>query len=176
MAEKKGITKAVLGDPSYGLTPKQRAFVENIIQGMQQTTAARAAGYAEPRIEAIRLMKNAQVVEAVRHLQGKYEQAAKMTRKRVMDGLIEAVEMAKVQGEPGVMVQGWREIGKICGYYAAERKEISVNITAKRAINKLETLSDEELLEMVERDSAAIEGEFSEVLGADEPEQEDDAA
>jgi len=83
-----------------------------------------------------------------------------------MDGMLEAIDMARLQGESGVMVAGWREIGRMCGYYAAEKKEISVNISAKRTIDKLETMSDAELLEMIEQDEEAIEGEFTEVLTA----------
>ena len=52
----------------------------------------------------------------------------------------------------------------MCGYYAAEKKVIDINITAKRAVDKLEGMTDAELLEMIEEDSDAIEGEFAEVL------------
>jgi len=89
-----------------------------------------------------------------------------MTRKKVMDGMLEAIEMAKLQAEPATMVNGWREIGRMCGYYAAERKILDINITAKRAVDQLEMLSDGELLEMIERDSDLIEGEFTEVFEA----------
>ena len=80
--------------------------------------------------------------------------------------MLDAIEMAKVQADPGVMVNGWREIGRMCGYYAAEKKVIDINITAKRAVDKLEALTDAELLEMIENDSDAIEGEYAEVLEA----------
>jgi hypothetical protein len=87
-----------------------------------------------------------------------------MTRKQVMDGFKEAIDMAKVQAEPATMVSGWREIARMCGYYAPEKREINVNITAKRAVDQLETLSDDELLEIIEKDSEVIEGEFEEIL------------
>ena len=152
------------GDPTGRLTDKQRGFVHNVLRGMTQTMAARAAGYTHPREAGSKLIREPHVQESIRFLQGKYEKAAQMTRKKVMDGMLEAIEMAKIQGDPGVMVSGWREIGRMCGYYAAEKREINVNITAKRAVDKLETLSDDELLEMIEKDSEAIEGEFTEVF------------
>ena len=93
-----------------------------------------------------------------------------------MDGMLEAIEMAKMQSEPGVMVAGWREIGRMCGYYAAEKKILDINITAKRAVDKLETLSDAELLEMIEEDNEAIEGEFAEVLEATQQTADDEFA
>jgi hypothetical protein len=52
----------------------------------------------------------------------------------------------------------------MCGYYAPEVKEINVNVGAKRVIGQLEVLSDQELMELIEKDSAVIEGEALEVL------------
>ena len=156
----------VTGDPLLSLTEKQTRFVNNIVHGMPQTIAARTAGYSEPNVEGTRLMRDPRITEAIQYLYRRHEKTNKMTRKKVMDGLLEAIEMAKVQADPKVMVAGWREIGHMCGFYAPEKKVIDINITAKRAVDKLEMLSDAELLEMIENDSATIEGEFSEVLEA----------
>jgi hypothetical protein len=155
---------ALTGDPLHTLTDKQKIFVDCLMRGNTQTMAARTAGYGQPAIDANRLMKSPRIKGALTHMQKKYEKASQMSRKKVMDGMLEAIDMAKVQSEPGVMVAGWREIGRMCGYYAAEKKIIDINITAKRAVDKLETMSDSELLEMIDTDSEAIEGEFAEVL------------
>ena len=152
------------GDPLMSLTDKQRIFVDSLMRGQTQTLAARTAGYGSPAKQATTLMKNPKIHEAAAYLHRKYEKTSKMTRKKVMDGLLEAIDMAKLQAEPATMVNGWREIGRMCGYYAAEKHILDINITAKRAVDKLETLSDAELLEMVDRDSEMIEGEFTEVL------------
>lgn len=157
-------TAEITGDPTRALTEKQKLFVTHLIKGNKQTHSARLAGFANPDIEGSRLMKLPKIRESMRYLQRKMEKANDMTRKKVMDGMLEAIDMAKVQGEPGVMVAGWREIGRMCGYYAAEKKQIDINITAKRAVDKLETMSDAELLEMIEEDSSAIEGEFTEIV------------
>lgn len=154
----------MMGDPVSALTEKQKLFVDGILRGMPQTQAARAAGYENPNVEASRLLKTPKINEAVQVLNRKYEKASQMTRKKVMDGMLEAIDMARLQGDPNVMVSGWREIGRMCGYYAAEKKIIDVNITAKRAVDKLEMLTDAELLEMIEQDSEAIEGEFTEIM------------
>lgn len=160
------LSRTVTADPMLGLSDMQLAFIENILAGMTQTLAARTAGYNNPGVEGHRLMNSVSVKNALRYLHREHEKASRMTRKKVMDGMLEAIDMARLQGESGVMVAGWREIGRMCGYYAAEKKEISVNISAKRTIDKLETMSDAELLEMIEQDEEAIEGEFTEVLTA----------
>jgi hypothetical protein len=154
------------GNPLYALTEKQRLFVNAIMKGQNQTLAARTAGYSNAGVEATRVIRLPQVKEALAFLNKKHEKAAQMTRKKVMDGFTDAIEMARIQGEPATMVAGWREIARMCGYFAPEEKNINVNITAKRAVDKLETLSDDELLEMIEKDNALIEGECTEVLEA----------
>jgi hypothetical protein len=156
----------ITGDPLMSLTDKQRIFVDALMRGQSQTMAARSAGYGQAHIEATRLMKKPKIHEAVAHLHRKHEKASQMSRKKVMNGLLESIEMAKVQAEPGVMVAGWREIGRMCGYYAAEKRVLDINITAKRAVDQLESLSDAELLKMIDTDSDMIEGEFTEVFDA----------
>jgi hypothetical protein len=152
------------GDPVASLTPKQKVFVNALLHGQTQTMAAHSAGFEFPTVEASRMMRNPKIKESLQYLQRKHEKAGQITRRQVMDGLKEAIEMAKLQADPGTMVNGWREIGRMCGYYAAEKKIIDINITAKRAVDKLESLSDAELLEMIAEDSDAIEGECAEIL------------
>jgi hypothetical protein len=157
-------TAVATGNPLYGLTDKERLFCDHILKGATQTVAARSAGYCAPNVEGVRLMKKEKIKVALHYLHKKYEKASQMTRKKVMEGFTEAIEMARAQGEPATMVNGWREIGRMCGYYAPEKKILDVNVTAKRAVDVIETMSDAELLEMIENDSEAIEGEFSEIL------------
>jgi hypothetical protein len=105
-------------------------------------------------------------VNAIQHLQKRYEASIVASRKQVLEGFLEAIEQAKLMSEPATQIAGWREIGRMCGYYAPEVKEVNVNVTAKRVIGQLETLSDEALLEMIERDREAIEGTATEILEA----------
>ena len=72
-----------------------------------------------------------------------------MTRKRVMEGLLEGVEMAKLMAEPSAMIAGWREIGKMCGYYEPVTKRIDLNVTGNVTMQRLERLSDAELLKLI---------------------------
>lgn len=166
----------VTGNPFHALTKKQKKFVHNLVAGMAPKLAAQAAGYQTPHVDSAVNLRNPKVQAALVYMNQKHEAAAQMSRKRVMDGFLEAIEMAKMQGESGVMVNGWREIGRMCGYYAPERKVLDVNVTAKRTVDVIETMSDAELLEMVERDSQAIEGEFEEILADERPAWLEDAS
>jgi len=106
------------------------------------------------------------VQRAVRHLQRKYEESIVASRKQVLEGFLDAIGQAKLMSDPAVQIAGWREIGKMCGYYAPEVKEVNINVGAKRVIGQLEVMSDAELLEMIETDREAIEAEATTLLEA----------
>ena len=150
------------------LTDKQRILAREIANGRGTTQAARIAGYVYPNVNGMQEKKKPMVAAAIRYLQRKNAQSVDMTRKKVMDGFLEAIDMARIQGESATMVAGWREIGKMCGFYAPETKNVNVNVTQKRVVGKLETLSDAELAELIEKDGAAIENAAYEVLGVDD--------
>lgn len=82
----------------------------------------------------------------------------KMTREQVMQGLMDAADMARLAGEPMAMVSAWKEIGRMCGYYAPEvtKKilEIGVSESARKA---LALLPDEDLYRFAR--AKTIEGE-----------------
>jgi succinate dehydrogenase flavin-adding protein (antitoxin of CptAB toxin-antitoxin module) len=150
--------------PVHFLTEQQKIFCNAIIKGKAPQTAARMAGYSQPDKQAYTVLSNPKVAEAIKYLHKRHEKVADMSRKKVMDGMLEAIEMAKIQADPAVMINGWREIGRMCGYYAPEVKKIDINITTKRVIDKLETLSDDDLVKMIEEQGRIIESEATEVL------------
>jgi hypothetical protein len=145
--------------PLATLTPKAKQFALFVSEGKPVRTAARLAGYASDAHTPIRLMRMPKMQVAVAHLQKQYEKSIVASRKQVLEGFLEAIEQAKLLADPGVQIAGWREIGKMCGYYAPEVKEVNITVGAKRVIGQLEVLSDAELLELIEKDREAIEGE-----------------
>ena len=157
--------------PLSQLTEKQKQFALFMSEGKTQMTAARLARYKlNPTNIRQAVAGNPNVQLAVRHLQRKYEESIVASRKQVLEGFLEAIGQAKLMSDPAVQIAGWREIGKMCGYYAPEVKEVNVNIGAKRVIGQLEVMSDAELLEMIEKDREAIESEATRLLeGPNEP-------
>ena len=131
------------------MNSRQRQFAELYALSGNGSDAARAAGYAagSAKVTACRLLTKDNVAAAVRAARREHEARMEVNRDRVLRELQGAIDVARKKGDAGAMIAGWREIGKICGYYAPERTvKIDVNIAAKRAIDRLETLSDQELL------------------------------
>lgn len=134
------------------LTPRQQRFVAAYVAEPNGAAAAVKAGFAarSARITASKLLTKANIRSAVGTARRELEAKHLVDRDRVIAELLQAVDLAREKGDPGSMISAWREIAKICGYYAPEVRKVNVNIAAKRVIEKLETLPDAELLAMVE--------------------------
>lgn len=140
-------------DPDKPLTDKQRAFVKHWASGESINSAMIRAGFDENSITyGWRLARQPNVLALYHEEKRKYEEAAGMTRKKVMEGLLEAVEMAKLMAEPATMVAGWREVGKMCGYYEPVKKKIDINVTGNVAFQRLNKLSDADLLRIIQQE------------------------
>jgi hypothetical protein len=74
-----------------------------------------------------------------------------LDRQRVLAGLMEAVETARAQADPHALIRAWAEIGKMCGFYAPERKTVEVSATVSGRLRaEIEAMSDAELLALAE--------------------------
>lgn len=150
-----------LQNPNGPLTAQQKTFVENIVRhGMGSYLAAKAAGYEDPN-NCGRMMRNAKIREAIRKEREAYAKASEMTKKKVIDGFIEAIDLARIKGEPIAMIAGWREVGKMCGFYEPKKIDLQVSVQGQVLLQRLNSMSDQELLAMAEGDPAVLEGEFS---------------
>lgn len=146
------------------LTQKQRRFVEAVAAGMPPSHAARSAGYPEDKGHtSTNLMKQRNIQAALKIASMELAKASAMNRKKVLDGFQEAIGMAKLQGDPAVMVMAWREIGRMCGFYEATKHEVKVSVDGQVTHKAIRNLSDEELLRMADNADAVsgvIEGEY----------------
>lgn len=150
---------AALIDENKPLTPQQLIFVKAWASGESIKTASARAGYNDDASYAYRMTVMPNILKIYREEKVKYEAACDMSRQKVMDGLLEAVEMAKLMAEPATMVSGWREIGKMCGYYEPTKVQVDVNVSGEVSVRQLNNMSDAELLKL-------IKGGPSPLLGA----------
>ena len=150
-------------DPNKPLTEKQRLFVKNWAAGDTPHNAAIRAGYSEGGATlAYRLIRMPNILRLYEEEKRLYEDSAQMTRKRVMEGLLEGVEMAKLMAEPASVIAGWREIGKMCGYYEVVRKKVDINVTGNVVMQRMERMTDADLMKLIQgtvQDVIAHEGQ-----------------
>lgn len=154
-------------DVDKPLTDKQKAFVQSWAKGNSIGRACLDAGFAEDSI-GYRLVRQPNVLALKAQYAAKYEAAAEMDRKQVMEGFKEAIEMAKLMAEPASMIAGWREIGKMCGYYAPVETRVKVDVTGNVTMGKLTQMTDAELLELIEKGQNASAPPLLEQIQPDE--------
>lgn len=150
--------QAALVSEDKPLTEQQRLFVKFWAQGESPLSASLKAGYADGGAYAYRMIYMPNILAMYHREKEAYEAASGMTRKRVMDGLLESIEMAKLMAEPSTMVAGWREVGKMCGYYEPTKVQHHISIEGKVIHERLDKLSDDELLELIAKRTQALTG------------------
>lgn len=140
---------------SIVLTEQQAAFVDATLHGKNRYDAAREAGYVDSdgRTEPSTAEKSVNIQRALREARAELSSAAQISRADVIDGMMEAINMARLAADPATMVKGWSEVAKILGHYAPEVKRVEITDNQKRIQHKFTAMTDEELL-------AAIEGDF----------------
>jgi hypothetical protein len=163
-------------NPNKPLSEQQRLFVRFFVhEKMNQTAAARAAGYKEPGTRATALMKLPQVQKAIADERAEYRIASGMTRQKVIDGMQESIDMARGLSEPMTMIAGWREIGRICGLYEPTKAQLNVSVSGSVMLSRLQTMSDAELLHLATEQQDPLEGEFKIDAEEHEPDDTDDS-
>lgn len=158
--------------PDQRLSPEEAVFVMNVATTyMTPTAAARIAWphVTQPSVKANQAMKKPTVQVAIAHERAKYEAASDITRRKVIDGFKEAIDMARVQADPTAMIGGWREIAKVCGHYEPTKQELIITFRGERTLRQMEQMTDEQLLKLAHQE---IQGEFTEVPALPAPEDE----
>jgi len=155
-----GTFKLGTQDLNKPLTGMQSLFVTHLVHDrLNPTISAREAGFKQPATAAWALMRNPKVVRAIAVERETYALASNITKKAVIDGMMEAIDMAKMKADPAVMVAGWREIGKLCGFYEPTVHKLEVTAKGAALLAQMDSMSDAELLELAAPEGVIIEGE-----------------
>lgn len=97
------------------------------------------------------LNKNPKVQRELQVQQQLLAEEVEISRADVLRGLQAAINRAQVQAEPATEIAGWKEIAKILGYYAPEKKQLVLSEGQDKLLRRLEALPTEELLKLAER-------------------------
>ena len=149
-AETTTMAAAALVSVDKPLTTQQREFVKHWAAGDSIPNAMARAGYNDQPSYGYRMAKMPNVLALYNEEKRLYEEASQMTRKRVMDMLVDAYDMAKLMSEPASMVSAAREVGKMCGYYTVQT-QVNVTVNGQVSIDRMNRLSDDELLKIIEQ-------------------------
>lgn len=139
------------------VTEQQEKFVDAKMLGANDRQAALAAGQPSASNFTNAVSVREQLAAARRWL----TDTTQIKRIDVIEGVIDGIEMARMQGDAANVIRGWTEVGKILGHYAPEVKKIELTMNQGRLKSKFEALSDEELLAITE--GMVIDGSCTEI-------------
>lgn len=133
-------------------TDQQKLFMDGVDMGMHITKAAQYAGYKHPFNQAYKLVDIPYVREELQRRLAKNRAVTEMTKEKAQKMVVEAYDVAKLQGDAGSMVRAVAEINKMCGFYATIERHVQLDVTLTANQAQLRSLSDAELVKLAGRD------------------------
>jgi transcriptional regulator with XRE-family HTH domain len=119
--------------------------------GMTRDQAAAYAGVKKSTVTA--LLKDERVQQYIRDIQEAHAKRLNVRREQVIEGILEAIEGAKMTNEPAVQIRGWEAIAKMQGYNAPERHIHDIPDDTKRLMEAMQDMSDEQIAQMAGMDN-----------------------
>jgi hypothetical protein len=134
------------------LTPRQEKFVEHYALCSNAAEAARLAGYSEKtaRVTGPENLSKPAVKAALEARQAVFREELRVTKQDVVAGILSAIQMAREQQNPAVMVASCVQLAKLLGFYAPEVRRVELDASAANRQSKFAAMSDEELLAIVQ--------------------------
>lgn len=149
---------------THNMTPiEMHEFAERVAAGEHPTDVAEDFGFKDPRSAGSRLAQHPLVREKIRQANMRVSERMDITRATVVDGFMDAIEIAKLQADPMAMIAGYREIAKTLGLNAPEQKHVAITaVVGGELTHKLQNISTAELERLVTGETVealVIEGE-----------------
>lgn len=137
--------------PDKPLTARQKDFAMEIAKGNSVPVALARAGFSDKDNSlGYRMIKMPNICRVIDAERAKFEADNQMSRRKVMDMLLESYDMAKLAAEPATMVSAAREIGKMCGYYEPRKIQVDIGVSGQTFMGRMNALSDAELMRLIE--------------------------
>jgi len=143
------------------LTGKQEKFIDSIMSGFTPEQAAKRAGYAFARTQVHSLLNTPSIAAELNYRRAMLARETEVTKEDVVTMFQEAYELAKTLEEPATMVRAAGELGRMLGFYEAQKLDVGIDIRQATVMKDLNQLSDDQLLQLA--NGAIEDAEFEEV-------------
>ncbi len=136
---------------SRPLTTKQSRFIDEYMVDMNGAAAAERAGYSKKTSRAIacELLTKPDIQAALQARGAALARDLEITRTGVVQGLLEAFEMAKADRQPSIMVSAMAAVAKLLGFYAVEARGVDLTVGRDAVQANIERMTDSELLKVI---------------------------
>lgn len=122
---------------------RMKAIEAVAVMGMNYKEAGEYSGLAHSTVSG--LMQEPKVKEYIAQIQRQQAKKLNVSRERVMEGILEAIDDARMLGEPASQIRGWEQIAKMQGYYAPERHVHELPEGAQDFIEAMQSLDSSEV-------------------------------
>lgn len=106
-------------------------------------------------------LKTEAAQEQMAFLRDQIQADTKLEQEDVVKGFLEAIDLAKMQADPSSMINGWKEVGRMLGFYAPDKKKVELSGELEHKLAMLKSLPEDELLKLASGN--VIEGDFVDV-------------
>ena len=132
-------------------TRRLKAIEAVTVMGMTHKEAAEYSGLSPKSIGT--LLSDPKVKQYIAKLQRQEEKKFKISREQVLEGIMEAIQDAKLLSEPATQIRGWEQIAKMEGFFAPERREVDLPEDTKEMIRSLQDLDSDTLARLAGQDN-----------------------
>lgn len=133
------------------LTEQEWKFIEaHAVANMPPRQAMVFAGYAYDTRSLAKMMAKPHIAAAIAEVRRTTAERLNITREKIYTGLMTAIDQATIMADPMAQIAGWREVGKIAGFYDEAAKDAK-NLTDVQSqfLKQIKEKSDDELLLMM---------------------------
>jgi hypothetical protein len=149
-----------MGGQAIDLTIRQERFVAEYVLCGNGAEAARRAGYSEKTARQIAAenLSKPDIQAAIQALQQAQADELELTRQDVLKAILGAIQAAQEIGKPAIMISGWKEISRLCGFYEQDVVRVEpLSSEADLLRRKIESLPSNVLMEMVVKKRALLQ-------------------
>lgn len=128
---------------------RKQLFVENLTLGMDPIAAVKAAGFTSRFTTTVRdLMADEDVIAMIEAHKRYIAEHYDVSREKVLRDLVDAKEMAKVQGDVKGIVMALNPVIDMQGYRAPKQLEVKSTHVNGNVRKRLRSISEDELIEL----------------------------
>ncbi len=139
------------------LTQLEQDLVTHIeVYGMSVTRAAALLEINNPQ----HLLNKPRVQMAREAARRQLQAKTKITKETVTNGIQEAIEQAKLLGDPMAQIRGWSEIGKLHDLYGPTKVTVQLRGAMDEMRRELQAMPDDELLQLASDAADVIDADF----------------
>lgn len=143
------------------MTPEETKLVHNVeVLGLSVQRAGELAGIGN----AYNALAKPEVAEAREKIRQHMAVTTQITRESVIEGIKDAIDMARIINEPMPMIAGWQAISKILGYDKPAAINVTITGDVREMRRQIKAMPEADLLQLAD-ETGIIDADFYPVAG-----------